>query len=67
MSMLKYVIESVNENRRRHIDVINEIRDDSRFDSIDDTMMRVDESYQHESVEDYMDAIEVINEMDNEI
>ena len=67
MSMLKYVIESVNENRRRHIDVINEIRDDSRFDSIDETMSRVDESYQHESVEDYMDAIEVINEMDNEI
>ena len=65
--MLKYVIESVNENRRRHIDVINEIRDDSRFDSIDDTMSRVDDSYHHESVEDYMDAIEVINEMDNEI
>lgn len=67
MSMLKYVIESVNENRRRHIDVINEIRDDSRFDSIDDTMSRVDDSYHQESVEDYMDAIEVINEMDNEI
>ena len=64
--MLTYAIESVQEKRERFKSNIEELREAIQEDAIDDRSSDIDHLVCCETVDDYVEAAELLAEMDKE-